>query len=136
MVSLFFSKKMNLPFFVTFFAIFDGGIHHSLSRMLRLFCTLVRIILSFLFCLNTTFKRNGVYATYSVKMWHNPHAHKIYQIRIFTIMSPAKAKRTVKARYSKKRRIPSTIFTAPRFVIFVAGPVIINAAADPILIPS
>ena len=51
-------------------------------------------------------------------------------------MPPAKAKRTVNARYSKKRRIPSTIFTAPRFVIFVAGPVIINAAADPILIPS
>jgi phosphoenolpyruvate-protein kinase (PTS system EI component) len=37
--------------------------------------------------------------------------------------------------YSKKRLIPNTIFKAPRFVIFVAGPVIINAAADPTLIP-
>ncbi len=80
---------------------------------------------------NTVPEKSG-----SVKMRHNPHRHKIYQIRIFTTMPPAKAKRTVNARYSKKRRIPSTIFIAPRFVIFVVGPVIINAAADPILIPS
>ena len=34
-----------------------------------------------------------------------------------------------KARYSKNSFIPSTIFNAPRFVILVAGPVIMNAAA-------
>ena len=28
-----FSKKMNLPFFVTFFAIFDGGIQEAIDRM-------------------------------------------------------------------------------------------------------
>ena len=37
--------------------------------------------------------------------------------------------------YRANRFAPSTIFIAPRFVIFVAGPVIINAAALPMLIP-
>jgi len=37
--------------------------------------------------------------------------------------------------YSTNLLIPSTILSAPRFVIFVAGPVIINAVADPKLIP-
>ena len=40
-----------------------------------------------------------------------------------------------KARYSKNRFIPNTIFSAPRFVILVAGPVIIKADALPMLIP-
>ena len=38
--------------------------------------------------------------------------------------------------YSRKFSNPNTIFNAPRFVIFVAGPVIIKAAALPMLIPS
>ena len=37
--------------------------------------------------------------------------------------------------YSRKCLIPSTALSAPRFVIFVAGPVIINAAALPRLMP-
>ena len=51
-------------------------------------------------------------------------------------MSPVIRENTItKAIYRTKRFIPSTIFNAPRFVIFVAGPVIINAAALPMLIP-
>ena len=38
--------------------------------------------------------------------------------------------------YSKNRFQPTAIFRAPRFVILVAGPVIIKAAALPRLIPS
>lgn len=37
--------------------------------------------------------------------------------------------------YSRNFRIPSTILKAPRFVIFVAGPVIIKEAAAPMLMP-
>lgn len=40
-----------------------------------------------------------------------------------------------KAIYRTNRFIPRTIFNAPRLVIFVAEPVIINAAALPMLIP-
>ena len=40
-------------------------------------------------------------------------------------------KSIINARYKRKRLIPITIFSAPRFVIFVAGPVSIKAAADP-----
>ena len=40
MVSLFFSKKMNLPFFVTFFAIFDGGIQETRKKRLEEFLSL------------------------------------------------------------------------------------------------
>ena len=46
-----------------------------------------------------------------------------------------KANNIIKAKYSIKLLAPSTIFNAPKFVIFVAGPVIINAVAEPILIP-
>ena len=42
----------------------------------------------------------------------------------------------VNIQYSANRLAPSTIFTAPRLVIFAAGPVIIKAAALPRLIPS
>lgn len=41
-----------------------------------------------------------------------------------------------KARYRRNLMIPNTIFTAPRLVILVEGPVSINAAALPMLIPS
>ena len=44
-----------------------------------------------------------------------------------------KANNIIKAKYSIKLLAPSTIFNAPKFVIFVAGPVIINAVAEPIL---
>ena len=48
----------------------------------------------------------------------------------------SKAKTTVNKRYRINRFKPNTIYTAPKLVIFVAGPVIINAAALPMLIPS
>lgn len=42
----------------------------------------------------------------------------------------------IKARYSKNRFIPNTIFSAPKLVIFVEGPVSIKDAALPTLMPS
>ena len=59
----------------------------------------------------------------------------LYTARFTNI--PVTSENTItKAKYSKNRFIPNTIFRAPRFVIFVAGPVIIKAEALPILIPS
>ena len=40
------------------------------------------------------------------------------------------------AAYSANLLQPIAIFSAPRFVIFVAGPVIMKAAAEPRLMPS
>lgn len=54
---------------------------------------------------------------------------------ILTNKPDKKAKIIVNKIYSTNRLKPSTIFKAPRFVIFVAGPVIINAHAAPILMP-
>jgi hypothetical protein len=45
------------------------------------------------------------------------------------------AHRIENRRYMAKSLVPRIIFTAPRFVIFVTGPVIINAAPEPMLIP-
>ena len=53
----------------------------------------------------------------------------------FTIKPVTSEKAMTNPKYSKKRFIPRTIFNAPRFVIFVDGPVIMNAAALPMLIP-
>ncbi len=46
--------------------------------------------------------------------------------------TPDKSEKAItNKRYRRKRRRPSTIFSAPRFVIFVAGPVSIKAVALP-----
>ena len=58
------------------------------------------------------------------------------QIIILMIHPVSRANTIVNDRYKIKRFNPSTIFTAPRLVIFVVGPVIINAEALPRLIPS
>lgn len=52
-----------------------------------------------------------------------------------TIMPLARAKTIIKAMYKAKLFAPKTIFKDPKLVIFVAGPVIIKAEAEPILIP-
>lgn len=58
-----------------------------------------------------------------------------FQITIFVSSPVAREKTITKAMYRTNRLSPNTIFRAPRFVIFVAGPVIIKAAALPMLIP-
>lgn len=64
-------------------------------------------------------------------------AFKPYQpVKRFVASPVRQAKATVNAMYSRNFFIPRTIFTAPRFVILVAGPVIIKAAALPMLMPS
>ena len=57
-------------------------------------------------------------------------------INIFTRIPAKKENNMTNARYKAKRFGPRMIFTAPKLVIFVAGPVIINEAALPTLIPS
>ena len=53
----------------------------------------------------------------------------------FTIIPHRNENSMTKRIYRAKRFQPIAIFSAPRFVIFVAGPVIMKAAALPILIP-
>ena len=60
----------------------------------------------------------------------------IHQMSKLTIMPAKKENSITNARYKANRFVPMIIFTAPRLVIFVAGPVIINEAALPTLIPS
>ena len=59
-----------------------------------------------------------------------------YQISMFTTSPIIRAKIILYARYSAKFLAPRTIFSAPRLLIFVAGPVNIKEAALPTLIPS
>ena len=54
---------------------------------------------------------------------------------IFTNIPVNSENSMIKLRYRRKCLIPITILSAPRFVIFVAGPVSMNAEADPRLIP-
>ena len=48
-----------------------------------------------------------------------------------TISPEIRAKLIIKSRYNIKFFMPSAIFSAPKLVIFVAGPVIMNAVALP-----
>ena len=54
---------------------------------------------------------------------------------IFTNIPVSSENSMIKLRYRRKCRIPITILSAPRFVIFVAGPVRMQGEADPGLIP-
>lgn len=68
--------------------------------------------------------------TYILKYHHLPQA-----INILTSSPVAKEKSMINARYSKKRLTPNTIFSAPRLVSLVDGPVSMNAEALPMLMP-
>lgn len=67
---------------------------------------------------------------------HNPELRIYPQPTAFTTIPVSNENNITKARYKTNRFMPKTILTAPRFVIFVDGPVSINAAALPMLIPS
>ena len=54
----------------------------------------------------------------------------------FTTIPHRKENNITKSIYKTNRPQPIAIFNAPRFVILVAGPVIMKAAALPMLIPS
>lgn len=57
-------------------------------------------------------------------------------IRILTTIPVINENTMTNTKYSTNLLIPNTIFNAPRLVIFVAGPVSMNEAALPMLIPS
>lgn len=61
---------------------------------------------------------------------------KRYDCSYNQIDESSREKATTNTQYKTNRFNPSTIFTAPRLVILVAGPVIMKAAALPKLIPS
>lgn len=67
--------------------------------------------------------------------YHFPYQFQNYTSK-FTAIPHRKENSITNRIYSANRFHPMTIFRAPRFVIFVAGPVIMKAAALPMLMPS
>ncbi len=92
------------------------------------------------FSLSNHFNRQNQLLQY-IRCYHRryyilQHIRICYKTTIFTT-SPQSSENTITyAMYRINRLTPRTIFSAPRLEIFVAGPVIINVDALPMLMPS